>query len=178
MESRVPFGSETELVLRKLSQLIYVTDDIEKVLVTSTALVESYVDDEIDHYLALREATSTTLERYLLRDYGGGFRTSWKERIRFLERGIELGAVPSPLRQDVLLVVDARNAVVHGNGELTMQQVNKGINTLDMRRQLTGRLDAHFAGKRVYFSRETSRSALGTLIDFCYWLDGSLPDPL
>jgi len=143
-------------------------------IVAATALVESFVDDEISAVLERRKSSSTALELLLLRKFGGDFRRTWPDRVQFLEKGVGLGDVPSKLRQNLFLVIDARNAVVHGRGELTPNQLGNESKALILRRELARKLNVRSSGTRLQFADETSTASVRILIEFCYWLDEAL----
>ena len=121
----------------------------EWLIVTCTTCVEAHFDRVINLLIEISQVENNRFAKSLLVDgYDDIFR-SWDSRLKWLDKGFGVAISGDRPMQDYRALVDLRNAVVHGQGNLTtLQQRNFG-KLLTLKRRLTQLLAVQFSGPKV-----------------------------
>jgi hypothetical protein len=124
----------------------------EWLVVTSTTCVEAHFDRLINALIASSRVSDSKFASALLDDnYEEIFKT-WDSRLKWLDKGFGIGIAGDRPVQDYRTLVDLRNAVVHGQGHLTLFQQRNFAKFLALKQSLARLFDVNFMGTAVIFT--------------------------
>ncbi|PWW24880.1 hypothetical protein JD79_04071 [Geodermatophilus normandii] len=93
----------------------------------------------------------------MLAKVGDDLQRTWDSRANWLKEGFGLRVKDDPTYGDFNLVVEVRNAVVHGGGRLTDFQMSSIHKTVALRRDLDRRLDIDATAELRFGSSSLTR---------------------
>lgn len=99
------------------------------------------------------------LGRMLLGDAKDAYRFSWSERLRWLNSGFGVLVSGTKPIQDMLTLIDLRNAVTHGGGQLTWSQKKSISKQLELERRLHQVLAVDVEGNFLRYGQPTIQRA-------------------
>ncbi|UKA76463.1 hypothetical protein [Arthrobacter sp. FW306-07-I] len=114
---------------------------------------------------------STQLGKNLLQEYGDSFHQSWLARNRVLKSGFGIQAGSMPAWQDMELVIEVRNAIVHGDGSLTSRQAKDPASLIIMRKRMAKLLRSDIQGRLVRLNDEAGVLSAEIAIRYATSLD-------
>ncbi|PCC48162.1 hypothetical protein CIK64_00190 [Brevibacterium aurantiacum] len=76
--------------------------------------------------------------------------------------------------QNLKIVVDVRNALMHGDGKLTDLQSAKWKSVVALRRDMANRLDIELQGRRLVLGEDSVKLACSILIEYVLQLERSI----
>lgn len=135
-----------ERCLRRVSELYVLGLPASHFAIVVMAPVEVHVSGIMARLIALSGESSMLFGGALIRHVGEGFFDTWDDRLEWLKEGFGLGFAGDRPYQQLSLVVEARNAMVHGDGQLTSRQTAKPTSLRALRRDLDKVLDVTCRG--------------------------------
>ena len=146
-------------------------NDVNGQIVAVSSRVEALADRFIDLLIRDSGVDSTQLGKNLLQEYGDSFHQSWLARNRVLKNGFGIQAVSMPAWQDMELVIEVRNAIVHGDGGLTSRQAKDPASLITMRKRMAKLLRSDVQGRLVRLSDEAGVLSAEIAIRYATSLD-------
>ena len=141
-------GEQCLLRLGRLPSLRLPTGQLITVIGT---VVEGHVSRILARLIVLSHVDSIQLGQALLDEQLDSMNDSWPKRNRWLKAGFDLDHAGYAPYQDFDLLVQARNAVVHGDGALTDRQRRDGTRKIiQLRNDLLAKLDITLRGQLRY----------------------------
>lgn len=162
---------DAEVTVRRLSTELLDVRDPESLVLSAVATTEAHVDNVIQRLIDEVAAQQSRLGAFLLAKAEGTFKQSWQARNDMLRGGFGIVVEPQLLTQNLQLVIDVRNALAHGDGSLTAQQVASWSKAVALRRDLQSRLGVSVSGRKISLTPESARTAVTILVDFICALD-------
>ncbi|PCC43887.1 hypothetical protein CIK65_04645 [Brevibacterium aurantiacum] len=172
VDSRI--GIDGELVVGVLSQMSCTSDRREGAIVGAIATVEAYVDATVKRLIDMDSRTRSQLGNYLIDQYISELSRNWKSRHSVLRDGFGVFVESESVAQNLKIVVDVRNALMHGDGKLTDLQSAKWKSVVALRRDMANRLDIELQGRRLVLGEDSVKLACSILIEYVLQLERSI----
>ncbi|MBT2381467.1 hypothetical protein J7E90_30265 [Streptomyces sp. ISL-111] len=136
-------------------------EGIRAAVVSCATLVEAHVDKAIKSLFSDDAAMSFPLARTLHREVEDSIFRTWDSRRKWLSAAFNINVSGDKASQDFDAVIDLRNSIVHGDGQLTDLQVSKYKDLFRLKEQYARVLAAQANGRMIAFSSEVAvRSAI------------------
>lgn len=162
----------TEDVIRSLNHLDgRWKNDVGGQIVAVASRVEALADRFIDLLVVESGVASTQLGENLIREYNDSFHQSWSARNGILKKGFGIQSASMPTWNDMELVIEVRNAVVHGNGGLTAKQIKDSASLITMRKRILKILHSDVQGRTVRLSDNAGVLSVAIAIKYVLALD-------
>lgn len=153
--------ANTEVALRSLDNLtLRAAEAPSDTVIGVTSIVESLVDSFIDLLVAESGADATPLGRRLIERSTDSFHQSWPDRNGWLDGGFGIALAGTPAGQRLDMLVEVRNAIVHGQGRLTDRQVRKPAFAMELRRRVQVGLASQIEARRILLGRDAGPRAI------------------
>lgn len=166
---------------RCLEELVYIATlshenriSAEWVVVSCATAVETHFNRLLS---ALIDMSSAGLDRFgnaLLDQALDDVFKTWPSRLRWLNQGFNISVYGDTEIQEYLYVVDLRNALVHGQGELTQIQQRNFSELLALKRNLTRTLGVRFRGVKVVMNEFVQTKVLRICRNATMYIDGAV----
>lgn len=167
-------GADAELVVGVLSQISCTSDTRGAAIISAIATVEAHVDATVKLLTDMDRQTRSKLGNYLVDQYESDFSRNWKSRQSVLRDGFGVFVESERVAQDLKIVVDVRNALMHGDGKLTDLQSAKWRTVVTLRRDMARRLDIELQGRRLVIGEGSAKKACSILIEYVLQLERSI----
>lgn len=148
-------GAEAEVTVRRLARVLVERTPPSSALTVAVATTEAHVDSTIQQLFDLSAARSSRLGDFLIERSISTFKQTWSSRHQILRDGFDVAIEPQTVMQNLLLVVDARNALAHGDGALTEFQTANWSRANELRRDLRRKLHVTVVGRSIIVTRES-----------------------
>lgn len=136
-------------------------DSIRAAVVSCATLVEAHVDRVIKSLFAADDAMSFPLARVLHAEVEDSIFRTWEARRKWLAAAFNINVSGEKASQDFDAVVDLRNSIVHGDGQLTDLQISKFKDLFRLKEQYARVLSAQVNGRFITLPSEVAvRSAI------------------
>ena len=109
--------------------------------------VEARIDEMLRELVRSSPFASTPVGSFLIKDKLDSYLQTWSERERILTNIFGFNVSGSTVGQNFQLLLEVRNALMHGNGSLTLQQSKKFGSLLDLKKRLSKELSIEVQGK-------------------------------
>ncbi|GAA3267379.1 hypothetical protein [Streptomyces labedae] len=146
----------------------------EWILVDSVTTVEVYVDRAINALVAQSNLTDSMFGQAVLAKLGDDMSSTWPARFDWLGEGFDVKIKGEKFAQDFDAVIECRNGIIHGSGNLTKRQRSNFVRFTELRRRLLSVLDVTTHGTKLILSDDSARRALAVSRDFAYGFDRAL----
>lgn len=130
-----------EQCLRRVTELSASGGPAQQLVTSIATAVEVHLSSVLDRLIRTSVVAGERLGGALLAKVGDDIQRTWDSRADWLKEGFGLQVKEDASYGDFSLVVDVRNAVVHGAGRLTDYQMRSIERTVALRRDLDRRLD-------------------------------------
>jgi hypothetical protein len=141
---------------RCLEELVYIATlafegkiSTEWVVVASATAVETHFNRVLESLVDISGIRVNKFGDALLEEIADDIYKSWESRLRWLNRGFGVAIAGDLVMQNYLSLVDLRNALVHGQGELTPLQQRNIVKLLSMKDRLRRTLGIDFRGPAI-----------------------------
>lgn len=148
-----------EQCLHRLSELPRLGLPPAQLITVIVTVVEGHVSRVLNSLIVLSDVDSNPLGHALLIRQADNMDSTWDNRKHWLKSAFDVDYAGSSAYQGLEVLVEARNAVVHGDGSLTERQKRPLKKLLSLRSLLQSRLGATLQG-RLYFGEATSERAM------------------
>jgi hypothetical protein len=135
-----------ERCLKRVNELYELALPPSQFAVAVMAPVEVHASVMIARLVSRSAVSNTRFGAALIDNVGEGFQETWRMRTRWLDDGFEIEIAGKSPHQDLELVVDARNAFVHGDGQLTDRQTREPAKLRQLRAGLEKTLKINCRG--------------------------------
>lgn len=171
-----PHGRHTNATLQELGELLSATARGAMVpeysVIAAATRVEGYTDRLLQSMVRASRVDQDPFGRALLSEVRDSMYSSWPERLRWLATfGVEVAGTRAWHDMDTL--IDLRNALVHGGGQLTARQSRELPKLLALEARLDTTLSVRVEGLRLRLGVETPRLATLVAADFVRALDAA-----
>ncbi|TPQ22625.1 hypothetical protein [Streptomyces sporangiiformans] len=146
-------------------------DGIRAAVVSCATLVEAHVDKVIKSLFSADAAMSLSLTRVLHAEVEDSIFRTWESRRKWLATAFGINVSGDKASQDFDAVVDLRNSIVHGDGQLTDLQLSKIKDLFRLKEQYTRVLSAQVNGRFVTLSSEVAVRSATVSRDFVLHFD-------
>jgi hypothetical protein len=162
-----------EICLQRLSALLVLHLPVEQLITTIGTIVEAHTSRVLEELLLMSEVSHTRTGSILLEEARDKLDATWESRADTLKNHFDVEYKGTGPYQDLLIVVNARNAVVHGDGHLTRRQL-RNVNQLQkLRSDFRKKLTASIRG-RIHFTATSGRQAMVIARAFVFEFDSLL----
>jgi hypothetical protein len=133
--------------------------------------VEARVDDIIRDLVTVATADQSAVSSFLLVEHFESYFRTWDSREQLLKGMFSITTKGTPLRDSFRVLVEARNALMHGNGYLTALQTKSLSSLMTTKADMARVLGIQFHGRRLILS-QVSTERLGTIAcNYLYFID-------
>ncbi|MFD9692543.1 hypothetical protein ACFWXO_43060 [Kitasatospora sp. NPDC059088] len=146
----------------------------EWLVVDAATAVEVHVSRALRQLVARSQVSSTALGGALLAELGDGIDKTWPSRLDWLSRGFGISIKGETYVQELLLVVDCRNAIVHASGSMTKQQMSPFGKALDLRKRLKTVLEIDVHATRLVIGEKSVEKSVAACRRFIEGFDKEL----
>jgi hypothetical protein len=143
----------------------------EWTLISAVAVAESFVDRLVERLVASSEVARSAFGRKLLRENSNSFSQSWTQRNMWLDEGFDIHMSGTRTGQDLMVIVEVRNALMHGLGNLTDRQVKSSSSAIALQGQIRKLLRSQVHGRKVVLGREAGTRATAIARQYVTELD-------
>ncbi|WES64623.1 hypothetical protein P0L94_00805 [Microbacter sp. GSS18] len=143
----------------------------ELVVLRSCALTEGYVDDLLDQLSAADLHAASDFQELAFGQVRTQLHQSWQSRRQWLKDGFGISIAGSQAAQEFDVLVELRNALTHGAGELTRLQRNRLSDQLALESKLVSVMKLGMRGNRLNLTAETSVAAVKIACSYVIALD-------
>ena len=150
-----------ELCLRRLIEVQGLMLPAAQLITAINTAVEAHVSRILQRLIELSELESNALGQAILEPQIDRMHSTWEERNKWLKSPFGISFAGTAFYQDFKIVIDARNAVVHGDGHLTRHQTKSTNSLAILRRRLLEILNAT-ASDRLTFEANSGELAMQT----------------
>lgn len=138
--------------------------------------VEVHVSRVIGRLIALSDVPTIDFGQAMITHIGKSFTSTWDYRIAWLRDGFRLSLAGEKPYQDLQLVVEARNAVVHGDGQLTEWQPRDAAKLATLRKRLDKTLGVDCRGIVLTFGESSEERIVHVVREFVVRFDAMVLD--
>lgn len=149
-----------ESALRRIAAVETRTTYPELAVLRVPSIVESYVDDLLDILSAEYVKGDSDFQWSLQAVTDEKLHQNWNTRREWLRDAFHIDVGKTAEAQDFFLLVELRNALVHGGDGLTRSQRRRLRGQLALERDLRKRLNAFVDGQRTILTDATARAAV------------------
>ena len=168
---------EAESVLRSLSHLAANNPNASHFIIASMPPVEVHVSDSLRLLVKETRIGDNLFGQFALDELGDSLTINWPSRIKALSAGFGIELSGTREWQDFDTLIDLRNALIHGDGNLSeKQRVMKLTKILDLKRRWRRTLDAEWSARGVILGSQSVTLSLKVTFDFLTLFDKSLRD--
>ncbi len=146
----------------------------EWIIVTCSTCVEAHFDRVINLLIEASQVEDNRLTKSLLAESYDDIFRNWESRLKWLDKGFGVAIAGDRPVQDYRALVELRNAVVHGQGNLTAFQQRNFSKLLTLKRRLTNLLGVHFAGPKILLPKGIESNIIEICRSVTVCLDGSV----
>ena len=143
-------------------------------ITASVTVVEAHVDRVLKGLVDASGLAESNLGSAILSRYSSEFTRTWSDRFHWLDRGFNVAAPGETEGQDMQTAVELRNAIVHGDMNLTDLQVEKLPSMVQLKRRLWSVLDVECLGRRLILGDRTSAKAATVCVNFVRYFDAKV----
>lgn len=162
--------SDAEEALRELMRIQRLSNESrEWVLISAAAIAESFADRLIERHVSDSEVARSAFGRKLLSESSNSFGQSWTQRNMWLSDGFGIRLAGAAIGQNMMVVVEVRNALMHGLGSLTDRQVKNSTSAIALQGQIRRVLNSQVHGRRVILGQNAG--AIATAVARTYVLE-------
>jgi hypothetical protein len=162
-----------ERCLRRLCELTILGLPPAQLITVIGTVVEGHVSRILARLIVLSDVESTPLGSAMLSKQLESMDNTWADRNYWLRNGFALEYTGDAAYQDFDVLVQARNAVVHGDGSPTDRQTRDLKKLAALRRDFQKRLDATLHG-RLSFGPQSSDLAMQIAREFVVAFDAEV----
>ncbi|WP_329127327.1 hypothetical protein [Streptomyces sp. NBC_01465] len=146
----------------------------EWIVVDAVAAVEVHVDRSLESLINDSGVSGLPIGATFLSRYGEDMSRSWDARYEWLSDGFGVKVKGAKFQQDFHAVIECRNAIVHGSGNLTKRQRSSFGKFIQLRKQMESVLNVRVHGTEVSFSVDSARNALRVASAFVQCFDSAV----
>ncbi len=171
-------GTLAEERLRQLIAL-YVeasrsTNLSEYTVLGAATVAEGYIGSTLGALIAASGYDGTAFGRAMYAELEDRIHQSWSERHSWLNRAFSVNIIGTTACQDLLILVELRNALVHGGGRLTYRQSREIGGLIGLEKQLHSRLGVQADGRTLTLLPQTAVRAVEIARAYILTLDAEI----
>lgn len=164
--------ADTEEALRELLKVQSSQRNTnEWILISAAAIAESFADRVIQRLVLDSPVSQTSFGRKLLAESSNSFSQSWGQRNSWLKDGFGVNLSGGAVAQNLIVIVEVRNALMHGSGNLTDRQLKNPAAAITLQSQIRQVLSSQVHGRKVVLGSTAGILAIATARDYIISLD-------
>lgn len=173
MPSSNKYSAQAESALKQVNAVDLRHElDLSTSIVALCSICESYADSVLDARISASIDPHSQFQRLMVEELRDRFHGTWDDRLKWLCQGFQIANKGDGPIQSMLTLVDLRNAIVHGNGQLTHLQTRKGLSRqLTLERELRQRLDVTVEARTIRYGDLTRSRATAICRSFILTLN-------
>jgi len=164
-----------ELAVGNVKELARSADGNESrlpyVVIGACTQAEIYVDRVLSALIEASSAKTVPFGQMLIANYGSDYQKTWSARHACLSRGFAIHVQGSPEGQRMGTLIELRNALAHGDGQLTEMQSHKLNKQLELERAMLRDLDVSVIARRMIYGTQTRARVSTVSTDFVLSVD-------
>lgn len=169
-----------ERCIARLTELVELRLPAPQLITAIGTVVEVHVTRILTQLVQQSGIQGDPLGNAMLNHIGEEMTRTWPDRAKWLKNGFSIQYKGRPAAQDFDILIELRNAVVHGDGAASEQQQRQSMAILSaMRKLLSDRLDVEFRG-RAKFANTSGALAMDIarrfVVDFDQLVLETFPD--
>jgi len=150
--------------LVQLTELAFTVDNRESteawIVVSCATSVENHVNRLLEALVATIRVENSAFMSALLAEVGDEIYRTWESRFHWLNKGFGIAVSGDKEIQNYMAVVELRNALVHGQDQLTPSQSRDLSKSLALKRKITRVLGVEFEGTHMHLGRAAARLSI------------------
>ena len=162
-----------EHCLERLNVLVSLSLPPAQFVTAATTVVEVHVSRIMATLVVLSEVADTRLGAAMLEELSDTLVGTWSARTKWLNSGFDISIAGTETYRDFDRLVEARNAISHGDGQLTDRQTRSLNRLLDLRKALLTKFEITSNG-RLGFSSASASKMLTAIRAFVACLDAEV----
>lgn len=143
-------------------------------VVTFVTIAEAHVDASVRKLFIDSGALDHALSQRLYGEVHDSIHRSWDSRYRWLSQAFGVTLQGTKVEQDFRLLVELRNSIVHGNGEMTSLQMSKVPQMISIRAGLFAALGLESHGRTFLLNQDIVIPAAKICRDYILAFDGEI----
>jgi len=165
----------TEQALRNLS--VFLLDassghlDPRSAVIFSSTVAEAYVDQALTELATSSVAVGSAFGSAMLDRHSDGMHGSWPSRVEWLRAGFAITLGDLSEYNNLTVLIELRNAIVHGPDQLTERQVRSVSDVMTLRHRLESLVNVSTQGRSLHYSPLTPAAAILLARKFVITLD-------
>lgn len=144
---------------------------ITNLVISVASVAEAFVTGTLECLIAASPIQRNALGRYTMATLDGQFDSNWSYRKEWLAKGFGITVAGGRSYQQLLTLIEYRNALAHAGGRLTSRQVGTVAKVADLRRQLDASLDVECVGLSLFAGQQTQELSIQVAVVFIVDLD-------
>lgn len=133
--------------------------------------VEMYVDRSITNILEVHADSTNQIGKFLFDHYGAEYTRTWDNRVKIMDKAFSFNVKSTVEHREFQLLVDLRNALMHGAGRFTNQQVANWTKHLQRQKDLKSRIPIQIEGDHFYFMDNSSERIRDIAVDYLLMIE-------
>lgn len=146
----------------------------EWIIVSSATNVENHANRLLESLVTTNSVADNQFMTALLLEIGDDIYRTWESRLRWLSRGFGVAVSGHTEVQEYLFVVELRNALIHGDRELTPTQIRSLPKLLALKRDMSRVLGVVFNGVEIHLDKHVTVKSLELARRFVVHVDKSV----
>lgn len=163
-----------ERCLRRVLDLVRADLPAPHFVTASLTSVEAHVSRMLARLIVLSDAQTITFANAMIAHLEEDFNKSWESRMKWLSDGFGLSFAGGSEYQDLKIVIEARNAVIHGEGQLTDRQTKSLTKLMQMRKRLFDVAEIDCRGVTLRFSPRSVARSQDAIVTFVTAFDAAV----
>jgi hypothetical protein len=143
-------------------------------IVNAASIAEAVTDRSLDYLIEHSQIGATKFGDFLLRSSSESFHQTWEQRLGSLRRGFGVDLSGTQAGDDLLFIVETRNAIVHGQGSITGRQLSKPMSVIEYKAQMRRLLESDVRGTQLRFGPRATHLTLRIVQNYILLLDASV----
>ncbi|WP_223934573.1 HEPN domain-containing protein [Arthrobacter sp. StoSoilB5] len=129
------------------------------------------MDHFLDEFIGKSYVLTTSFGRQLVQRNANSFHQSWDERNLWLDKGFGIALSQFSEAKSLTTIVEVRNAIVHGNNQLTDRQAKSLFKVLELKKRLSLDLQSELQGRVIVLKANAGQLAIEIAANFVVSLD-------
>jgi hypothetical protein len=160
-----------ERCVHRLAQLSLLDLPSPQLVTAAATAVEVHVSRILARLIALSDLLADRFAAAMIEDLEEDFVRTWRSRATWLDKGFDVQFAGTAEYQNLQVAVDLRNAIVHGDEQLTDLQTKNLNKVMALRKKLWSVLDVDCQGIRFRYAATSQDRILEVMAAFVVRFD-------
>ncbi|MEU2909378.1 hypothetical protein ACFYM3_18320 [Streptomyces massasporeus] len=156
-----PLTTSGEKTILEIASLISraTEHDIGSNIVNFATLAEAHVDRALKKLIDLSGALENRVGHQFYKELHDSIYRSWDSRYKWISQAFDVSIAGAKFAQDFKLLIELRNAIVHGGGRLTAMQTAKIPQMMKLKDGMSRILHAEIHGHDIFLDQRAANAA-------------------